>query len=189
MHREQASIHLKPMSSDQLAAAVPTVRASPKDAGTLARICRRIAVGEREELEVGELDVARGLVGDSWINKPSKRTPDGSPNIEQQLTLMNIHAAKALGERWLLAGDNLYVDLDLSPENLPPGTRLAIGGAVIEVTATPHTGCDKFTERFSSDATKWVNSQTGRELNLRGINARVIVGGAIRRGEAITKVA
>jgi hypothetical protein len=177
------------MSRDlaHLEAAVPDVHASPRDAGVVAVICRRTAVGEREELEVGELDVAVGLVGDSWSTKPSKRTPDGSPNIEQQLTLMNIRAARALGEHWLLAGDNLYVDFDLSSANVPPGTRLAIGSAIVEVTPMPHTGCDTFTERFGSDATKWVNSSAGRELNLRGINARVVVAGSIRRGDAITK--
>jgi MOSC domain-containing protein YiiM len=102
---------------------------------------------------------------------------------------MNIRAVRALADReaWPLAGDNLFVDLDLSAANLPPGTRLALGAAVIEVTPMPHTGCAKFTERFGSDATKWVNSPAGRELNLRGINARVIAAGAVRRGDAIRK--
>jgi MOSC domain-containing protein YiiM len=197
MNREQASIHLTTMSRDHyplahvadLEGAVADVRSSPRDVGTIELICKRPVNGARELVDAAELDLAVGLVGDNWSTKPSKRTPDGSPNPEQQLTLMNIRAVRALGDRaeWPLAGDNLFVDLDLSAANLPPGTRLALGAAVIEVTATPHTGCAKFTERFGSDATKWVNSTAGRELNLRGINARVIAGGRINRGDAIRK--
>jgi MOSC domain-containing protein YiiM len=172
-----------------LQAAVPDVRNSPRDAGTVELIVRRPAIGERELLDAAELDLASGLVGDNWSQKGSKRTADGSAHPEQQLTLMNVRAVRALCDRadWPLAGDNFFVDLDLSGANLPPGTRLALGSAVIEVTPMPHTGCAKFTERFGSDATKWVNSDAGRELNLRGINARVITPGSIKRGDAIKK--
>ena len=91
-------------------------------------------------------------------------------------------------ERWPLAGDQLYVDLDLSDENLPPGTRLALGSAVLEVTDEPHTGCKKFTARFGLDAMVFVNSPVGRALNLRGINARVVESGTVRVGDAVTKL-
>ena len=166
------------------------VRGAPHDAGTIHLIARRLAPEQREVVETAELDLVVGLVGDRWSTKPSKKTPDGSPHPEKQLTLMSIHAIRALSPdpvTWPLAGDQLYVDLDLSPANLPAGTRLRIGSATIEITATPHTGCAAFTERFGSDATKWVNSPAGRELNLRGVNARVVVAGAIKRGDLITK--
>ena len=91
-------------------------------------------------------------------------------------------------ERWSLAGDQLFVDLDLSPENLPPGTRLAMGSAAIEVTKQPHTGCAKFVERFGLDAVKFVNSDEGKQLHLRGINARVALPGVIRVGDIVSKV-
>ena len=102
---------------------------------------------------------------------------------------MNIRAVRALADEseWPLAGDNIYVDLDLSPDNLPPGTKLIVGESLLEVTEDPHTGCSKFTDRFGSEATKWVNSKVGRSLNLRGINAKVIQGGAIRRGDTVRK--
>lgn len=178
----------RPRSEAELSAAVEDVRGSPRDAGPIALIVRRPTRNAREVLAAGELDVTVGLVGDNWATKPSKKL--GRPNPNAQLTLMNIRAVRALADRdeWPLAGDNLYVDLDLSPANLPPGTRLAIGGVVLEVTEDPHTGCAKFTERFGSAATKWVNSQLGRELNLRGVNARVITGGRVEVGAVIAKV-
>ncbi len=80
------------------------------------------------------------------------------------------------------------VDLDLSVDNLPPGTLLALGSAQIEVTAQPHTGCDKFAARFGREAAKWVNSSTGRPLRLRGLNARVVQPGAIRVGDSVRKL-
>ena len=132
-----------------------------------------------------------GLLGDTWGSRPSSSTPDGSPHPDKQLNVMNSRVIALIAvdrERWPLAGDQLFVDLDLSPANLPPGTRLALGSAVIEVTAPPHTGCQKFVERFGLDAMKFVNSPVGRELNLRGINAKVVQPGPIRVGDAVTKV-
>lgn len=171
-----------------LEASLADVRAAPDDHGPIELIARRPAPDQRETVETAELDTTVGLVGDRWPTKPSKKT--GKPNPEAQLTLMNVRAVRALAEpaRWSLAGDQLYVDLDLSATNLPPGTRLAIGDAIIEVSAHPHTGCDVFTARFGSDATKWVNSPAGRELNVRGINAKVIRGGTIKRGDRIRKL-
>ena len=141
-------------------------------------------------LEEATLDPAVGLVGDNWRERRARTTPDGSPDPERMLTLMSTRAIAAIAGdpgRWPLAGDQLYVDLDLGLENLPAGTRLAVGTAVLEVSAAPHTGCAKFTERFGSEATRWVNTQAGRSLNLRGINARVVTGGVVRRGDAIRK--
>jgi len=104
---------------------------------------------------------------------------------------MNVRAIAAIDddrERWPLAGDQLFVDFDLSEANLPAGTKLALGDAVLEISATPHTGCAKFTERFGSDATKWVNTGVGRELRLRGVNAKILSGGVIRRGDRLRRV-
>ena len=104
---------------------------------------------------------------------------------------MNARAAAAIAgerERWPLAGDQLYVDLDLSLANLPPGSRVQIGSAVIEFSEAPHTGCAKFSARFGVDALRFVNSPTGRELRLRGANCRVVVAGTVRPGDAIRKL-
>ena len=166
------------------------VRAAPRDGGTIELIVRRPARDAREVIDTAELDAARGLVGDTWSERSSKRTPDGSPNIEQQLTLMNIRAIAAITdpEHYALAGDQFFVDFDLSEANLPAGTQLALGATLVEISATPHTGCDKFSARFGSDATKWVNTGAGRELRLRGVNAKIVKGGVVRRGDPIRVV-
>ena len=181
---------MKKLTTQELEAGLEEVGRSPKDGGVLEMIVRRPRVGEREVLELAELDVAEGLVGDSWKMRSSKRTIDGSPHPEMQLNIMNARVATLVAQergRWPLSGDQLFVELDLSEENLPAGTRLSIGSAIVEVTAEPHTGCAKFVERFGLDAMKFVNSPLGRELCLRGINARVIQPGTIRVGDRVRK--
>jgi len=175
----------------ELEAQLEFIRRSPKDDGRLEMIVRRPQVNEREVLNEAMLDPEAGLAGDSWRLRGSARTPDGMANREMQITVMNSRAAAVVArsrERWGLAGDQLFMDLDLSAENLPPGTRLALGAAVIEVTSLPHTGCKKFQTRFGPDALDFVNSPLGKELHLRGINAKVVRGGVIRVGDAVKKV-
>ena len=175
----------------ELEARLDEVILSPKDHGVLEMIVRRPAVGAREILEEGQLDLVEGLVGDSWKLRTSKRTADGTPHPDMQLNLINSRLVSLVAQdrsRWHLAGDQLYVDLDLSEANLPPGTRLSIGSAVIEVTAEPHTGCSKFVERFGLDAMKFVNAPERKDLHLRGINARVVRSGVVRAGEAVNKL-
>ena len=173
-----------------LEAGIDEVAASPADGGVLKMIVRRPAIGERETLEVGELNLIEGLVGDNWKHRGSSRTEDGTAHPEMQLNLMNSRAANLVAsgvERWPLTGDQLFVDLDLSHDNLPARTRLRLGSAVIEVTPEPHTGCNKFVARFGLDATKFVNSDRGRQLRLRGLNAKVVQPGTVRVGDAIRK--
>ena len=179
------------LTQAELEAGLAGIRLAPKDAGTLDLIVRRPHVGERDVIAAGTLDLAVGLVGDTWHMRPSSRTPDHSPHPDMQINVMSSRVIALMAgdrARWPLAGDQLYIDLDLSADNLPPGTGLAIGGAVIEVTAQPHTGCAKFLSRFGVDATNLVNSPLGRTLNLRGINARVTVPGWIRAGDLVTKI-
>jgi MOSC domain-containing protein YiiM len=178
-------------SADELTAALDEIRQSPAATGTVELIVRRPAEDEREVLDEAILDLEQGLVGDAWKARGSSRTPDRSANLDAQLTLMNARAAQAIAgskERRPLAGDQLYVDLDLSIENLPAGTRLAVGDAVIEVTPEPHTGCAKFSARFGTDALKFVNKSPGRELRLRGVNTRVVTPGTVRAGDSISKL-
>ena len=167
------------------------VRAAPADAGTVELIVARPAQGERAVLEVGQLDPAVGLVGDTWDARHSKRTDDGSPHPDMQLNLINARLSALIATdtaHRAMAGDQLHLDLDLSEENLPAGTRLALGTAVIEVTDQPHLGCAKFTQRFGHDAMRFVNSPRGRSLKLRGVNAKVVVAGSVRAGDTVTKV-
>jgi MOSC domain-containing protein YiiM len=173
------------LTAEELEAGLDEIRQAPRDRGTLALIVRRPRVDVRELLAFGELDEQEGLVGDRW------RPDNEGDGHDCQLTLMNIRAADLVAtsrERAPLAGDQLYVDFDLSGDNLPPGTRLTIGTAVVEISAPPHTGCRKFTDRFGVSAMKFVNSPVGRQLNLRGIHARVWRSGVVKVGDGITKV-
>lgn len=179
------------LTREELEAGLPAIQESPKNQGSLEMIVRRPAVGTREILDQGELDEAEGLVGDSWSRRGSSRSKDRGPHPDMQLNVMNSRVIALLAQdrsRWQLAGDQLFVDLDLSAENVPPGTRLALGDAIIEVTAEPHTGCGKFVQRFGLDAQKFVNSSVGRQLQLRGINAKVVQPGVIRVGDPVRKL-
>ena len=181
---------MKPLSLIELEAGLDAIRQAPKDQGVLEMIVRRPRAGEREVLEEGQLDFADGLVGDNWKTRGS-RTTDGSAYRETQITVMNSRVIALLAqakERWPLAGDQLFIDLDLSKENLPPGTRLTFGTAVLEVTPPPHTGCKKFMARFGQEAMAFVNSPTGKQLQLRGINAKVVQPGVIRGGDVVKKL-
>jgi hypothetical protein len=169
------------------------IRASPADAGVVDLVVRRPAIGERELLVEGELSVAEGLVGDTWNVRSSRRTSDGSPHPDMQLNVINSRVARAVAgddpDDRALAGDELHVDLDLGPANLPAGTRLAVGTAVIEVTDQPHTGCAKFAARFGAEALRFVTTGVGGAARFRGINAKVVQPGVVRPGDAVTKLA
>ncbi len=181
----------EPQALETLSAKLPHIQQSPKVEGVLALIVRRPQVDAREVLPEGELNLLEGLAGDTWNKRRSSRTPDGSPHPDMQLNLMNVRVIEAIAgkiKRWPLAGDQLYVDLDLSQANIPPGTRLSIGDAVIEITPQPHTGCTKFAARFGRDALKFVNSPEGRMLGLRGVNAKVIQPGRLKVWDSVRKL-
>lgn len=172
------------LTTAELEAGLGTIRQAPKDGGRLEMIVQRPDIGERITIEEGELSLEEGLQGDNWKDRPNAH-PD------MQLNIMNARSTALVAQdrgRWALAGDQLYVDLDLSLDNLPAGTRVAIGDAIVEVTAIPHRGCAKFVDRFGADAMTFVNSEVGCQLNLRGINARVVQGGAIRVGDTVAKL-
>lgn len=179
------------LTANDLEAGLDHVRCSPADRGRVELIVCRPAEDEREVLEQGVLDGTQGLVGDTWGLRGSSRTADGSAHPDMQLNVMNARAAALVAgraDRWQLAGDQLYIDLDLSEDNLPPGTRLELGSAVIEVTDQPHLGCRKFAARFGPDALALVNSPVGRSLRLRGMNAKVVVPGVVGVGAAVIKL-
>lgn len=181
------AIHL---TMEQLEAGLDEILAAPQDEGVLRLIVRRPRIEEREVLKEAQLDLVEGLVGDNWRTRGSSRTPNGSSHPDMQINIMSARVIALVAQspdRWQLAGDQLFLDLDLSAANLPPGTRLALGSAVLEVTDQPHTGCKKFVERFGADALKFVNSPRGRQLHLRGINARVVHPGLIRVGDLARK--
>ncbi len=178
------------LTLEALRAGLPHLRLSPADQGRLEMIVARPAVDQRQVWETAELTAAHGLQGDNWAQRSSSSTSDGTAHPERQITLMNSRAIQLIAQsrdRWPLAGDQLFVDLNLSPENLPPGQKLQIGTAVLEITAQEHRGCLKFATRFGHDALKFVN-QDGWPLRLRGIYARVVQDGKIQNGDAIHKI-
>jgi hypothetical protein len=182
---------VKHLTMEELEAALDHLRGAPKDEGVVKLIVRRPQVDEREVIDVAELDPVGGLIGDSWIRRGSRRTLDGSPHPDMQINIMNARVTALVAqelERWPLAGDQLYIDMDLSKENLPAGSRIAIGSAVLEVSPLPHTGCHKFVARFGLQAMQFVNSTVGKELCLRGINAKVVQGGVVKLGNKAKKL-
>jgi hypothetical protein len=181
----------KYLTTEELEAGLEDIYLSPKDNGRIDMIVCRPDIEKREVLFDAKLDLTDGLVGDNWKTRGSTSTADGSAHPEMQLNIMNSRVITLLAqerERWQLAGDQLFIDMDLSDKNLPAGTRLVLGSAIIEITARPHSGCKKFAARFGQDAIKFVNSPLGKELHLRGLNARVIQSGAIRVGDIVKKI-
>ncbi len=179
------------LTTAELEQGLDNILASPKDNGALELIVRRPDVDGRECLSEGRLDTEQGLVGDNWLARGSGHMPDGAADPEMQLNIMNARVVALVADdpdRRELAGDQLFLDMDLSAENLPPGTQLGIGDAVIEVTEPPHTGCKKFAARFGVDAMVFVNSGAGKKLNFRGINAKVVKSGDIRVGDSARKI-
>ncbi|QEG37743.1 hypothetical protein Pr1d_50900 [Bythopirellula goksoeyrii] len=177
------------LTLDEMESQLEHIRQSPSDNGVLEMIVCRPDVDQRQMLFEAKVDPEQGLLGDSWLTRGDYR--GGPANADTQINVMNSRVISLLAqdrERWQLAGDQLYVDFDLSDENLPVGSKLTIGSAVLEVTAEPHTGCKKFAQRFGPDATKFVNSPEGKRLHLRGINARVVQGGTVRTGDTIRKL-
>jgi hypothetical protein len=181
----------KQLSTEELEQGLDIIRQSPQDEGVLKLIVRRPDVDQRESITTGHLDVSDGLAGDNWFSRGSRHMPDGAADPDMQLNIMNSRVAELVAdglERRELAGDQLYIDLDLSTENLPAGTRLALGAATIEVTEPPHTGCKKFAARFGRDAVLFVNAGFGKTQNFRGICAKVIQSGDIKTGDVARKV-
>ena len=182
---------VRQLSTAELERGLDDILQSPKDNGALELIVRRPEVDQREALAAGRLNTEEGLVGDNWLARGSRHMPDGAADPEMQLNIMNARVVALVADdpdRRDLAGDQLYLDMDLSYENLPPGTQLELGEAIIEVTEPPHTGCKKFAARFGRDAMVFVNSGLGKKLNFRGINARVVRSGDIRKGDVARKL-
>jgi hypothetical protein len=179
------------MTLEHLEAGLDHVRNAPTGEGRLELLVRRPAEGEREVLDEGRLDLVVGLVGDSWLARGSRTTAHRRADPDGQINLMGARAAALIAgplDRWPLAGDQLFVDLDLSGGHLPAGSQIAVGDAVIEITAKPHRGCAKFSARFGADALRFVNSPEGVALNLRGRNAKVLVPGLIRTGDQVVRL-
>ena len=190
-NKEGNMLDVQYLSMEELEAGLDHIRQAPTDQGILKMIVRRPNVDEREVLQTGELDTEQGLVGDTWNVRVNTHSKDGLASVNKQITIMNARSVALLAqseERWPLAGDQLFVDMDLSDDNIPPGTQLAIGSAIVQVSPDPHSGCNKFSARFGVEAMKFVNSPEGKRLHLRGINTRVIQPGIIQVGDTVRKV-
>lgn len=181
----------KTFSMAELEAGVPEILAAPKDNGIIHMITLRPSTDERVILDEAEISVEDGVVGDNWKTRGSNSMPDKSSNPEAKITIMNSRVIDHITQdksRWHLAGDQFYVDMDLSQENLQPGQQLQLGTAVLEVSALPHNGCAKFVSRFGKDAHKFVNNPFGSQNRLRGVNMKVIKGGIVKKGGVVKKI-
>lgn len=180
---------IRHLTAEQIEEGLDGVRAAPRDRGTVDLVVARPTTGRRDLRDPGVLDVSDGLVGDDWAERGSRLTDDGSAHPGMQLNVVNTRFARLVAgddvARRALFGDQLHLDLDLSEDNIPPGTRIEVGDATIEVTAMPHRGCAKFRDRFGRDALRAVNTDAGMALHLRGVNARVVVGGEVRPGDEV----
>jgi hypothetical protein len=182
MENIEQGLHL---TTAELEAGLDNIRQSPTDDGTLTNIFVRPEVDQRIALQQCDMSAAQGVHGDMWLRK-------GQADVNAQIMLINTRALALLArtpDRWALAGDQLVVDLDLSDDNLPPGQRLALGTAILEVTSKPHTGCAKFAQRFGKEALAFVNSAEGWRLHMRGICARVVQDGTAQVGDRVMKIA
>ena len=180
------------LTRQELEAGLPEILASPADNGRVEAVVIRPAPGERQELSSCELSLAGGADGDHWAKGCWMSTDDGKPHPDVQICIMNsrciAHIAQSR-DRWALAGDNLFIDMDLRPDNLPPGQRLAVGTCILEITAVPHNGCESFVERYGRAAVVFVNNPRGKSLRLRGVYARVDQDGCVSVGDTVTKLA
>ncbi len=182
---------LKQLSTSELELGIDKIKQSPQDNGILEMIVRRPEVEAREVIHSGEINLIYGLEGDNWKTRGSSSTPDGSANPEAQITLMNTRVIQLLSgdkENWKWAGDQLYVDMDLSMENLPPLSMLQVGSVILQISAKPHTGCKKFSARFGIDALAFISTPLGKSLRMRGVNAKVIQAGEIKVGDVVKKI-
>jgi len=188
---ELGTENIRHLNTDELEAGLGEALTSPSNEGIVELIVCRPDVGQRKVLQSASFSTEVGLVGDNWSKKPYSKSPDGGPHPEMQVTMINRRVLDLIAggdtKRRAVPGDQLVVDFDLSLENIPPGTRLNVGSTIIEVTEEPHTGCSQFVGWFGADAMRFVNSPRGRELCLRGINAKVIQAGTIAQGDQIIK--
>jgi MOSC domain-containing protein YiiM len=181
----------KHRSFAELQQGLPFILAAPQDDGVLRSIVERPSHGERLTPKASEVSLARGVHGDHWEKGCWRTTEDGKPDPDVQICIMSARCIELIAgsiENWPPAGDNLFIDMDLTPANMPPGQRFAIGTALFEITGVPHNGCDQFIARFGRDAVLFVNTGDGKRLRLRGIYARVIKDGRIAAGDRVAKL-
>ncbi|MGV3757060.1 MAG: MOSC domain-containing protein [Verrucomicrobiota bacterium] len=165
---------------EELEAGMLALPPAPKDIGRVTLIVRRDPDKNREILENTCLSPEEGLPGDNW-----GRNPDRLPDAQLAVMRHDVAELIANGQPLTLFGDSLFVDLDLSAENLPTATRLRVGEALIEVTPMPHDGCSKFNARFGNDALKFVSAKATRSQNRRGIYWKVVEAGKVSVGSKI----
>ncbi len=182
----------KHLTEAELDDGLPYIQSAPKDNGRLKGILIRPDVGERLELQTSEISLEKGVHGDRWASEDCwLKTDDGKPHPDVQICIMNARCIELIAQKrdnWAPAGDNLFIDMDLTPDNTPPGTRLSIGTATIEITVVPHNGCAKFISRYGYDACMFVNTGEGKRMRLRGIYARVVTNGTVTVDDKVSKI-
>ena len=179
------------IASSEIEARFEWVLEAPADAGRVESLVIRPAVNQREPLQRVMFSPQQGVEGDNWLSSCWKKLPSGESDPDVQVAIMNARMIEVLTNdksRWPLAGDQLFVDFDLSVGNLAVGDRLQVGAAVLEITAEPHRGCSKFKKRFGQDALTFVNSPQGDVHRLRGVYAKIVSAGEVCVGDSVSKI-
>lgn len=156
---------------------------APRNHGLVGLLVRRGEGGLREMPDRARLTPDGGVPGDAWGRQKE-------PSLEAQIAVMQIDVAELItnGQPLTLFGDGLFLALDLSAANLPPGSRVRAGAATLEVTPKSHNGCRKFLSRFGADALRFVSKPDLRHRNLRGIYMRVVEGGEVATGDPVAVI-
>jgi MOSC domain-containing protein YiiM len=175
--RGDADRHL---SLDALEDGLAALPPPPRDRGRVTLIVRRRADGVRETPARVELTRERGVPGDRW-----QRLQPDAPQMQLAVMQQDLAELIANGQPLSLFGDNLFVDLDLSAANLPFGSQIRVGSAIVEMTPEPHDGCHKFAGRFGNDALRFVATKATRAENRRGVYWTTIEAGEVAVGDEL----
>ncbi|MFT5632095.1 MAG: hypothetical protein ACI9HB_003282 [Gammaproteobacteria bacterium] len=171
--------------------ALSTILAAPKSGAIVEQLCLRPGFSERSFPELLELTVAGGIIGERWTKAPWLTLSDGTPDPRIQVSILSKRVMDLCWrdrENTHHPGDTMIVDMDLGVENLPNGTRLGIGSAVVEVSDKFNTACIKWQGRYGAESLRWLNLRKNRDYRLRGILCRIVQDGVVRLGDELARV-